>query len=104
MASRAEAARRRRRAAARISMRTNIEVCGAGARRSATCFGVRRVPGAVLILSLTFQRKDRIELHGSADGGGAAGESHEDGDGHDDGEEHGFDGNLRVEDGAADLM
>ena len=74
------------------------------ARRSATCCGVREVGMRAHDSLLTSQRKDGIELHGAADGGGAAGERHEDGDGHDDREEHGLNGNLRIEDGAADLM
>jgi len=37
-------------------------------------------------------------------GARASGEGHNDGDGEDDREEHGLDGNLRVEDGAADLV
>src|SRR5580698_5407952 len=53
--------------------------------------------------SFTSQSEDGIEIHGAADSGGASGKGHDDGDGQDDWEEHGLDGNLRVENRAADL-
>src|SRR6266404_9251715 len=53
--------------------------------------------------SFTSQREDGIELYRAADRRGASGEGHNDGDSEDDREEHGLDGNLRVEDRAADL-
>src|SRR5580658_1513811 len=106
MASKAEAARRRRRTAARRNMRPNMETCGARARRPATCWGVSSVSGMalVVILSFTSEGGDGVGLHRTANGGGACAKGHEDGDRENDREEHGFDGNLRVENRTANLM
>src|SRR5947209_4615014 len=70
-----------------------------GGRRPASVCGACRWRS-----SFTSQREDGIEPYRAADRGGASGEGHNDGESEDDREEHGLDGNLRVEDGAADLV
>src|SRR5208282_87870 len=92
-------------------------VCDGGQRRAATCARTWKYAapehgdwrpasefGACLLCSsVTSESEDGIELHGAADGGGASGKGYEDGNGDDDREEHGLDGDLRVENRAADL-
>ena len=110
--------RRRRRLPWRTGRRRHVH--GEGRRRgsacgrTSTCAGHCRAAFGDLVADVcrarrrcscfTSQGEDRVELHGAADGGGASGEGHEDGNRQNDGEEHGLNGNLRIEDRAADLV